>query len=201
MVRKAISTLVTLAFLLVPAIVGAEKPAKPYNLRTTGVGAALTAAVGDCSNCFSISVEQDTDEAGTTTTTMDLFFQFGDTIINFDGTIPNNIVTPSKDALSLFFRPAFDLPAGACTGGLCGQSFSLSFTKNKLYSFRRVGSEHGVCANGVHIEDTFKRTFEGADVTGVIAGASFSGTAGQLSTFRGDPALTTEAGATPCVLP
>jgi hypothetical protein len=194
--RKIVATFLTIAVLIVPTALRAEKPAKPYNVRMTGVGAALNAADGS----FRISIERDTPEGGATTTTMDLFFLSSDTEIHFSGTIPNYLVTPSKDALSLFFRPSVDFP-DACFGSSCGQFFSLSFTKNKTYRFERVGSEHGVCANGVRIEDTFKQTFDGADVTGLLAGASFFSTAGQLSTFRGDPALSKDAGATPCVLP
>jgi hypothetical protein len=203
-----------IAILIVPAALRAEKPAKPYNVRTTGVGASVTVPVvtvdpdgtiNTCGNCFTISVEQDTDEAGVITTTMDLFLQGYGTQINFSGSNPYLFVTvPSKDSLSLSFYPylltdAYGSPA--CSGSLCGTLFSLSFTKNKAYSFRREGSEHGVCANGVRIEDTFKQTFNGADVTGLLAGAPFFFTAGQLSTFRGDPALSKDAGATPCVLP
>jgi hypothetical protein len=195
MMRKVFSALVMIAILIVPAALRAEKPAKPYNVRMTGVGAAFTA---DCGQCFSISVEQATDEAGVITTTMDLSFQTADRQIVFNGSIPNFLVIPSKDALSLFV--SFYYLPGACIWGVCND-FSLTFTKNKTYSFRREGSEHGVCANGVRIEDTFKQTFNGADVTGVVPGASFFSTAGQLSTFRGDPALSKDAGATPCVLP
>lgn len=207
MMRKTLSMLFTLAVVVAPAVAHAEKP---FRVNSTGVGASLEVPVNGCTNCFKISVEQDTVETGpkttTTTTTMDLFFLSGDTLIDFSGSFSNaNVTVVGKEghALSIYFRPSYDFP-GSCSGSLCSTFFSLSFTWNHAYSFRREGSEHGFCANGTsitHIEDKFKQTFESADVAGVIADAPFFSSTGQLSTFRGDPDLTTKGGAAPCVLP
>lgn len=207
-VRKVLNIVVcfALAILVVPAVALAGK-AKPYNVKVTGVGAALTVLpVAGCgSNCLqiSLSVEQDTDATGVITTTLELTFFSSTTTIISPGPISianSNIILGKEGALGVFLTSS-DL-SGICSGSC--QFFSLSFTKNNAYKFRRVGSEHGVCTNGLvltHIEDTFKQTFEGADANGVIAGAPFFSSAGQLSTLRGDPALETEAGAAPCVLP
>lgn len=194
----AVSCLAAL-IVMTPGLARAQKPAKPYSVKTTGVGAAVVGAVGTCSNCFSISVEKDTDDSGVMTATMDLFLLGNDgTLVSFSGSIPPLLVTtPSKDSLSIFLRLGYDVP---CISGPCFGAISVSFTKNKTYRYRREGSEHGVCANGVHIEDKFKQDIEGADVTGSIAGGPFASGGGQLSTFVGDPSIASQDGPAPCVL-
>ena len=200
--RKTLSMLFTLAVVVAPAVAHAEKP---FRINSTGVGASLGTSVGLTAS-LSIAVEQVTDQTGLPTTSLELHFNdtadqnFGGkgTMDCFNASFPVYLdpVSQSKkgETLRIDFLSA-SLPflsSGLCicTGPACSSSISLTFTRGKhTYRFSREGSEHGVLADGTHIEDTFKETFVGADVTGTLFGLPLLSGGGQLATFRGDPGL------------
>ena len=202
MMRKTLSICAVLAVVAAPAVADEKKP---FGVSFTGVNVSLQASTGDFS--LTIKVEQLTDATGAQTTSLELLYSGSDgSFILFPaGGVANLALSVSgngkasgegkddedegkkKQTINIFVSPFIGVGCdGPCPNG---GVISLAFTRNHAYKFTRTGSKKGVDANGTRINETFTETFEGANVTGFVLGVPFSSRKGEISSFRGDPAL------------